>query len=127
MVRRRVEPVLAEILEAIEGIETHTAGKSLADFERGWLLRLAIQRALEIVSEACRHIPDELLAVAPDVPWKQIRGVGNILRHEYHKIADEVIWAVVEHHVAPLKAAVEAIRHAIGDGDQAPAGPVSEK
>jgi uncharacterized protein with HEPN domain len=34
MARRRIEPVLAEILEAIEGIETHTAGKSLADFER---------------------------------------------------------------------------------------------
>ncbi|WP_164830724.1 hypothetical protein [Sinorhizobium meliloti] len=43
--------VLAEILEAIHGIETHAAGKSLGDFERDWLLRLAIQRALEIISK----------------------------------------------------------------------------
>lgn len=43
--------VLAEILEAIHGIETHAAGKPLGDFERDWLLRLAIQRALEIISK----------------------------------------------------------------------------
>lgn len=110
MPRRKVGPVLAEILDAIDGIEAHTAGKSLADFKQDWLLRLATQRAPEIVSEASRHIPDELLVLAPDVPWKQIRGIGNILRHEYHRIADDVIWAVVTENVAPLKTAVEAIR-----------------
>lgn len=41
MVRRKVAPVLAEMLDAIEGIETHTAGKSLSDFEPNWLLKLA--------------------------------------------------------------------------------------
>ncbi len=113
MAKRSVAPVLAEMLEAIEGIETHTAGKSLSDFEGNWLLKLAVQRALEIASEAARHIPDELLAVAPNIQWKQIRGIGNILRHEYHKIAYEVIWAVVTDHVGPLKQAVLAIQHSI--------------
>jgi uncharacterized protein with HEPN domain len=113
--QRKIEPVLAEILEAIEGIETHTTGKSLADFERDWLLRLAVQRALEIISEACRHIPDEFLGAAPDVPWKKIRGIGNILRHEYHKIADDVIWAVVVENIGPLKTAIDAIRRSIID------------
>lgn len=89
--------------------------KSLADFERYWLLRLAVQRALEIISEAARHLPDDLLTLAPDVPWKQIRGIGNILRHEYHKIADEVIWAVVTEHLAPLEVAVLALRQVVGD------------
>jgi uncharacterized protein with HEPN domain len=62
MAERKVGPVLAEILEAIE---THTAGKSLEDFRHDWLRRLAVQRALEIISEACRHVPDELLAGEP--------------------------------------------------------------
>ncbi|NTJ42036.1 DUF86 domain-containing protein [Agrobacterium larrymoorei] len=113
MAKRNVRPVLAEMLDAIEGIEIHTAGKSLADFESNWLLKFAVQRALEIASEAARHIPDELLSVAPDIPWRQIRGIGNILRHEYHKIADEVIWAVVTDHIAPLKTAVLAIQQSI--------------
>lgn len=112
---RKVGPVLAEILEAIDGIEAHTAGKSLADFKQDWLLRLATQRALEIVSEACRHIPDELLLLAPEVPWKQIRGIGNILRHEYHRIADDVIWAVVTENIAPLKTAIGAIQASVRD------------
>jgi uncharacterized protein with HEPN domain len=112
MVKRKVGPVLAEIREAIEGIETHTAGKTLADFQRDWLLRLAVQRALEIISEAARHMPDELLAQAPDVPWKKIRGIGNVLRHEYHKIADDVIWAVVVENIGPLKTGIDIIsRH----------------
>nr|WP_298096926.1 HepT-like ribonuclease domain-containing protein [uncultured Shinella sp.] len=113
MAQRRVAPVLAEILDAIDGIERHTTGKSLDDFKRDWLLRLAIQRALEIISEASRHIPDDLLLPASDVPWKQIRGIGNILRHEYHRIADDVIWAVITDHIAPLKAAVEAIKRSL--------------
>ncbi len=115
MVKRSVGPVLAEILEVIDGIEIHTAGKSLADFEQDWLLRLAIQRALEIVSEASRHIPDELLTLAPDVPWKQIRGIGNILRHEYHKIADDVIWVVVTENIAPLRTAIHNIQRSVGN------------
>jgi uncharacterized protein with HEPN domain len=43
------------------------------------------------------------------VPWKKIRGLGNVLRHEYHKIADDVIWAVVVDNIAQLKAGVGAI------------------
>jgi uncharacterized protein with HEPN domain len=54
-------------------------------------------------------MPDELLAQAPDVPWKKIRGIGNVLRHEYHKIADDVIWAVVVENIAPLKAGIDSI------------------
>lgn len=108
--------MLAEIREAIEGIETHTAGKTLADFQQDWLLRLAVQRALEIVSEAARHMPDELLAHAPDVPWKKVRGIGNVLRHEYHKIADDVIWAVVVENIGSLKAGIELIsQHVSGE------------
>jgi uncharacterized protein with HEPN domain len=112
MAQRKIAPVLAEMREAIEGIETYTAGKAFADFQQDWLLRLAVQRALEIISEAARHIPDELLRQAPDVPWKRIRGIGNILRHEYHKIADDVIWAAVSESLGPLKEGVEHIaRH----------------
>lgn len=111
MVRRRVAHVLADVLDAIAGVETHTAGKTLQDFQRDWLLKFAVQRALEIISEAARNIPESLLTEVPDVPWKQIRGIGNMLRHEYHKIADDVVWAVVTEHLAPLKQAILLIQN----------------
>jgi uncharacterized protein with HEPN domain len=91
-------------------VEQTLTGKAREDFASDHILRLAIQRAIEIVSEASRHIPDDLLDDAPEIPWRAIRGMGNILRHEYHRIADEVVWNVVIHDLPPLKAAVLSFR-----------------
>jgi uncharacterized protein with HEPN domain len=91
MAPRKVAPVLVEILDAIAGIQRVTAGKTFAEFKSSWLLRLATQRALEIISEAARHIPDEMLAPHDDIPWKRIGGIGNVLRHEYHRVADDAV------------------------------------
>ena len=110
---RKVGPVLADILEAIEGIQQATDGKSFADFQQDWLLRHAVQRAIEIISEASKHIPDHLKETQPQIPWPVVKGIGNVLRHEYHKIADKIVWAVVTDDLPPLKTAVEAIRAAL--------------
>ena len=63
---RKSSVVLDEIIEAIEGIEAATAGKKLIDFSESWILKHAVQRGLEIISEASRHLPDELLEAAPE-------------------------------------------------------------
>lgn len=115
MATRKVGPVIAEILAAIDGIEAATAGKTFEDFQSDWLLRHGVQRGLEIISEASRHIPDPLLAQAPDIPWKQVRGIGNLLRHEYHKIADAIVWTAVVRDLAPLRRGIMAIAAAADD------------
>ena len=92
---RPVCHVLEEILQAITGIEDALAGKSFADFEASWLLRHGVQRGVEIISEGCRHLPDDLTTRHPAIPWQRIRASRNVLRHEYFRIADDVIWAVV--------------------------------
>jgi uncharacterized protein with HEPN domain len=102
---RKLKPVITEIIETIDCVLTATSGKSLDDFKGDWLLRLAIQRALEIISEASRHLPDDLVAPEPDIPWKQIRGIGNVLRHEYHRIADDIVWTVVANNLGQLREA----------------------
>ena len=71
---RKIGPVLEEILTAIEGIEAALAGKDFADFQREWLLRHGIQRGIEIISEASRHLPTKLLARRPEIPWEQVKG-----------------------------------------------------
>jgi uncharacterized protein with HEPN domain len=109
---RRVEPILAEIEEALNGITAATLGKDLDDFRNDWLLRRGVERGIEIISEAARHLPDELLDTAPEIPWKQIRAIGNVLRHEYHKTSDAIVWAVVTEHLPPLRQAVESMKDA---------------
>ncbi|MGF7094410.1 HepT-like ribonuclease domain-containing protein [Aminobacter sp. BE82] len=95
MARRKDGPILAEILAALDGIEKATSDKTLHDYEQDWLLKHGVQRGIEIISEAARHLPDELLVTEPEIPWKQMRGIGNVPRHEYHRIADPIVWAVV--------------------------------
>ena len=100
---------LEHILEAIREIEGFTAGRTLEDYlGQGWL-RFATQRGIEIVSEASRRIPAELKARHPEIPWADIAGIGNILRHGYDSLDHAVIWGVVENDLPPLKAAVEAM------------------
>ena len=103
---RLVRPALRAILEAIDGIENATRGKTLDDYGTDWLLRHGIQRGIEIISEAARRIPPELQATQSAIPWAQIMGIGNVLRHEYHRISDRVIWNVVQQYLLALKVAV---------------------
>jgi uncharacterized protein with HEPN domain len=100
---------LEHILEAIREIESFAAGRTLEDYLSQAWLRFATQRGIEIVSEASRHLPDELKARHPEIPWRDIAGIGNILRHGYDSLEHAVIWGVVEHDLPPLKAAVEAL------------------
>ena len=112
MAERKVEPVLAEILAAIDGIAAATKGRTIEDFRREWLLRHGVERGIEFISEAARHLPEELIASAPEIPWKEIRGIGNVLRHEYHKSSDAIVWAVVANHLPPLRSAAKRLMSA---------------
>lgn len=103
---RDIHLILDDILGTIELVENKLVDKTRDDLNADEFLKLGIQRAIEIISEASKHIPTELLEHAPHIQWRSIRGMGNVLRHEYHRIADDVIWDVVRHDLSPLKAAV---------------------
>jgi uncharacterized protein with HEPN domain len=110
---RNIAVVLAE--NAISGIENSVARKTLADFEREWLLKHGVQRGIEIISEAARHLPPNLRDRHPEIPWKQVIAMGSILRHEYHRIADPIVWTVVTDDLPKLRAAVDALRHDLAE------------
>jgi uncharacterized protein with HEPN domain len=107
---RRVDHVLHDILEAIERIEEVTQGKTLQQFAASWQLRWLVQRAIEVISEASRAIPDELADTEPEIPWPSVRGIGNVLRHEYDGLSDPIIWRVVVDELPKLKRAVQNIQ-----------------
>lgn len=105
MVRRDFKIVLDEIVDTIDEITKALEGKSFEVFSSDWLLRHAVQRGIEIISEAARHLPEDLSSSEPDIPWKQIRGVGSVLRHEYHRVSDRIIWNVVQNELPSLREA----------------------
>ncbi len=107
--------ILEDILEAIAGIESAVAGKDYEDFQDDWLTRHGVERGIEIISEASRHIPGSLLAFRPEIPWNEIRGVGNVLRHEYHRVSCIIIWNIIDKHLPPLKTAVREMLNGLDE------------
>jgi uncharacterized protein with HEPN domain len=64
-----------------------------------------------------RRIPDDWLADFPTEPWGQIKAIGNRIRHEYFRVDDAILWAVITTDALALKTVMEAMlaRHA-GNG-----------
>ncbi|CAN7205275.1 HepT-like ribonuclease domain-containing protein [Neorhizobium sp. LjRoot104] len=106
---REVRHFLYDIRQTISIIEDATAGKSFADYSGDPILKLGLERAVEIISEASRGIPDDLKTSRPEIPWPKIRGIGNVLRHEYHGLSDKIIWGVIVDEIPKLRLAIEAI------------------
>lgn len=95
--------------DAIAGIERTLTGIDLEQFSGSWVMQRAVERALEIISEASRGVPDRSKLLFPSVPWSEIAGIGNILRHEYHRVEPLIIWNITASHLPTLAHAVEAL------------------
>lgn len=98
----------ADMLGAIEKIQRYLENVSFAEFAEDDMRIDAVVRNLEIIGEAAGKIPPEIRDEYPDIPWKKIVGLRNILIHEYFGIDIEIIWDVVENHLGNLK--IEAQR-----------------
>jgi uncharacterized protein with HEPN domain len=73
------------------------------------IVRLAVERSLEIISEASRFIPDDRKAKDPDINWRALSDLGNWLRHAYHRTDVDLLWSMVEDDLEPLNKFVERI------------------
>jgi uncharacterized protein with HEPN domain len=109
MKSRSVRPRLLDILQNIDIVEGAVAGRDYTSFVSDHVLRLAVERAVEIVSEPVRHIPDEQRAEHPDVPWRNIIAIGNKLRREYQRVDPDIIWDIALTHLPALRPVVAAI------------------
>jgi len=78
-------PRLTDIIEAAERVRGLLEDISLESFEADWQRQWLVERGIEIISEASRHLAPELKARQPQIPWKKVVGIGNILRHDYGK------------------------------------------
>lgn len=89
---------LRDIIDAVDQIELLLEGKSLDDIKNDRFARAAFERFLEVLSEASRHLPDDLKRRAPEIPWRRIADIGNHLRHAYHRVDAEILWNVYAGH-----------------------------
>jgi uncharacterized protein with HEPN domain len=93
-------------------VQELVAGKTFEEYETSKMLRLAVERAIEIIGEATRCVSDDLRAQNPEIPWKIIEGQRHVLAHDYGEIKNDKIWRVATTHVPALIAMLEPILRA---------------
>lgn len=91
-----------DILESITRIRSYTAGMTLGTFLADSKTADAVIRNLEIIGEAANAIPEAVQAHYPDLAWLEMRGMRNIMIHEYFGVSLPIIWHTVENDLEPL-------------------------
>ena len=100
---RDYKAYINDILEAIDRIESYTNNLTIDDFSESSLYQDAIVRNLEIIGEAVKSLPKKLIAKYPEIEWKKIAGLRDILIHAYFGIDIEIVWDVVQNKLPELK------------------------
>ena len=97
---------LDDILQAIQKIEKYTKGLSADKLKKEDLVVDGIVRNLEIIGEAAKNMPQDIKKDHPDIEWKKIAGLRDILAHEYFAIDLEILWDIVKNKLPELKAKI---------------------
>lgn len=94
---------LRDILDAAEKIQRFTEGMDFAQFQSDDKTSYAVIRALEIIGEATKRLPDSVRERHPSVPWRDMAGIRDKLIHNYTGISLVVVWKTAREDVPTLK------------------------
>lgn len=112
-IRARVRDILDEVC-LLEEIARET---DEIRFVKDVRLRHTAERAVEIISEASRHVPSDFKTRTSSIPWSTIASVGNVLRHEYYRVEPKILWDILTKRLAPLRQALEQLDRELAQGD----------
>ncbi len=91
------------ILESIVLIEEYASHISKEDFLKSRQVQDAVMRRLEIIGEATKNIPDNFRNKYPDIPWREIAGMRDILIHNYFGVDLDLTWTTIKENIPDLK------------------------
>jgi uncharacterized protein with HEPN domain len=100
---------LQDVVEAIERINEFIGDMNLTAYRTDERTKAAVERKIQILTEAIIRLDDECPGEFPEIDQKGYRGMGNILRHSYHRIDDEIVWRTVKEDLPRLKSLAEDI------------------
>jgi uncharacterized protein with HEPN domain len=110
---------LADILEAIQHIERY-ACRGRSAFETDELLQTWMVHHLQVVGEAAAQLSSEFRERHPEVPWREVTAMRNLLVHAYFRVHLDEVWIAVERDIPQLKAQVQALLGTSEEPDQPP-------
>ena len=111
-----------DMLGFCDAVLSYTAGHDLASFRADRMRYDATLRNLELIGEAATHVPDEVRALAPGLPWRQVVGTRNRLAHAYLGVEPDTVWLIVTRSAPDLRGSLLACRTPWAPGPEASPG-----
>ena len=106
---REYEDYLRDLLDAVEKIQNFIKDLGFESFKQDDKTKFAVIRGLEIIGEATKHISEEVRNKYPEIPWKEMAGMRDILAHDYFGVDEETVWLTAKEKIPQLKPAIEKI------------------
>jgi len=98
-----------DILKAIEKIEHYVKGMTLTKFKQNELVIDAVVRNFEVIGEASKNIPLSVQRSYPDIPWKEMKGMRDVLIHQYFGVDVKVLWHATQNNLPVLRKHLETL------------------
>ncbi len=93
---------LWDMLDAARTALEFTRGATFRDYDGDRKLQLAVERLVEIIGEAARHVSEPFREGHPDIPWRKIVAQRHVLAHDYGDIQQERLWLLVTEQLPDL-------------------------
>ena len=106
---------LQHILFHISGVRGTVGGIDFDIFTSVYHMERTVERAIEVISEAVRALPPELVAKHPHIEWNKIIAIGNLLRHEYYRIDPATMWDIATVQLPKLEPVIQAMLNEVGE------------
>ena len=73
------------------------------------VLRYAVERNFEIIGEATKRLPDSLREQHPDIPWREMAGMRDMIIHQYDEIDIDEVWTAIEKNLPRVLALIDKL------------------
>ena len=98
---------LEDMLEAATKVRRYTIGMTRDQLAENSIVLDAVVRNLEVLGEAAKNVPEDMRAAHPEVEWKRIAGLRDILIHQYFGVDVDIIWDIRQNKLPSL---IEKVR-----------------
>lgn len=107
--KRHYTMYIEDILRAMEAIEGYTQGMTEKAFLQDGKTQNAVAWNIMIIGEATKNVPPSIRQKYPEIPWREMARMRDKISHTYFGVSPEIVWAVVQKELPPLKPIIQRV------------------